>query len=180
MLQSGLNCFGCGTSCSFSAAATGTLSDGSGSENYVNMAFCNWLIAPTGATNVSITFTVFDTEETYDAVRVYWCSDTSCASTGLVTSLSGSITNSPSFTTKTGVLLVQFTSDNMITGAGFAVSWQTIIPGKEVWPFLCFVLSFVLLAFAKNLCFNERERVMFIMHLKLQHAGHSITDGVFG
>ena len=52
-------------------APSGTISDGSGTSNYNNNANCKWVIAPAGATQISLTFTAFDTEANYDTVFVY-------------------------------------------------------------------------------------------------------------
>ncbi|MFZ4400931.1 MAG: CUB domain-containing protein [Bacteroidales bacterium] len=52
-------------------ASTGTITDGSGTANYNNNANCKWIIAPPGATQISLNFTNFDTEANYDTVFVY-------------------------------------------------------------------------------------------------------------
>lgn len=126
--QSGLDCYGCGTSCKVFTSTTGSFTDGSGNQDYLVMAMCSWLIAPTGASNVTITFNAFSTEASYDIVNLYWCSDTTCATNGLITSLSGSLTNRPSYTSRTGVMWVLLTADHVITAAGFNASWAAIMP----------------------------------------------------
>ena len=55
----------CNTSSSTSASDTLTDSGGSGS-NYFNNEFCEFLIQPTGASNVTLTFSAFDLESGFD------------------------------------------------------------------------------------------------------------------
>ncbi|MFZ4412009.1 MAG: CUB domain-containing protein [Bacteroidales bacterium] len=52
-------------------ATSGTITDGSGTANYNNNSNCKWIIAPPGATQISLNFTNFDTEANYDTVFVY-------------------------------------------------------------------------------------------------------------
>ena len=50
---------------------TASLSDGSGSFYYRNGSACMWNIQPEGATEVTLYFTVFETEEIKDVVKIY-------------------------------------------------------------------------------------------------------------
>src|SRR5690606_12621481 len=50
--------------------ASGNFSDGSGLSNYINNMDCSWLIQPTGASIIDLTFTSFDTETGHDTVTV--------------------------------------------------------------------------------------------------------------
>ncbi len=47
---------------------TGTFSNVSNSDNYVNNQLCQWLIAPPCATSVTLSFSQFSTELNYDLV----------------------------------------------------------------------------------------------------------------
>jgi hypothetical protein len=60
-LQGNFLCAACGTTCGVLTAEKGSLSDGSGGMNYANNANCMWLIAPPGATQITISFTAFVT-----------------------------------------------------------------------------------------------------------------------
>ncbi|MGK4567982.1 M4 family metallopeptidase [Flavobacterium sp. 3HN19-14] len=51
--------------------ASGTFSDGSGSGNYGNNQNCSWYIAPPCATSITLNFSLFATEQTYDTVAVF-------------------------------------------------------------------------------------------------------------
>ncbi len=87
-------CQGCGTSCGILTAPYGTLSDGSGRNlGYQNNAQCEWLIAPPGATNITVTFTEFDAQLDFDFVQIRQCTDLRCLDTQLLGVLSGSPTN---------------------------------------------------------------------------------------
>lgn len=101
-------------------SATGTFSDGSGTADYTDNADCKWLIQPSGASTVTLTFTSFSTESGYDFVKVY---DGNSTSATLLGSYSGSTIPS-SLTSSGSSMLVYFTSDYMETAAGFEASYK--------------------------------------------------------
>jgi hypothetical protein len=101
--------------------ASGTISDGPG--DYENNADCTWLIAPTGATSVSITFDEFDMEVPYDIVRVYKCATIECESKTFLGELAGLYPLPPTFQSNTGFIQVHFTSDESGAAPGFTASW---------------------------------------------------------
>lgn len=102
-------------------AASGTFTDGSGTSDYTNRANCRWLIQPTGATWIQLSFSQFATESSYDFVRVY---DGATTSAPLLGSYSGT-TLPPSLTSTGGAMLVVFTSDSSITRAGWEASYTS-------------------------------------------------------
>ena len=67
-------------------SATGTITDGSG--NYPNNQECYQAIVPTGAATVSLSFSAFSTESSYDKLYIY--DGTSTSSTALMNGVSGS------------------------------------------------------------------------------------------
>jgi hypothetical protein len=109
-------------------SANGTFSDCSGSTNYENDAKCRLVIAPTGAQQVTLDFTSFKTELSKDFLRVYSCFDADCGSTQTLQELSGAVMVSatPSITSTTGFMLVEFTSDNSGTDEGFTATWKSV------------------------------------------------------
>jgi hypothetical protein len=123
-MQSILPCNGCGSTCGLLTAATGTFSDGSGSSNYANSATCQWIIAPAGASNVSLAFTEFSTEGCCDFVRVYTCMNVSCQGAQLVAELSGLYSTVQTVTSMSGYVLVQFLSDYEGNQPGFTATWN--------------------------------------------------------
>ncbi len=100
-------------------ATTGTVTDGSGSNDYANNLDCKWLIKPTNAGSVTLTFTAFNTESNYDFVKVYNGETTSAP---LLGSFSG--TNLPQQLTATsGKMLIHFTSDGSSVKAGWSANY---------------------------------------------------------
>ncbi|OWY23806.1 PKD domain-containing protein [Sphingobacteriales bacterium UPWRP_1] len=101
---------------------TGTVTDGSGTQNYNNNQSCSWLIAPTGASNVTLTFSAFNTEAGYDFVRVYNGPNASYPLLGSYAgaSLPASVNSGPN-------MYITFTTDESITGAGFTANYTCTI-----------------------------------------------------
>jgi cubilin len=105
-------------------ATSGSLTDGSGGNDYSNDADCSWLIQPNDGGRVRLTFSAFATEAIYDVVRVY---DGATTGATLLGTYSG--TNLPPQLTSTGnAMLITFTTDESVTAAGFAASWTTLPP----------------------------------------------------
>jgi hypothetical protein len=104
---------------------SGTITDGSGLANYNNNANCEWVIAPAGATQISLSFTAFDTEATYDIVTVYDGPDDTYA---ILATWWGNILP-PTISTSAGVgaMCVKFTSDATTTNAGWSANYTSVI-----------------------------------------------------
>ncbi len=110
---------------------SGTISDGSGANQYGNNADCQWLIQPTNATSITLSFTAFDTEQDYDGIIVYDGADTSATMLGVFT---GSVIPSP-VTSTVGSMLVWFLSDEIIRDNGWNASYTScIMPGIPSTP----------------------------------------------
>jgi Zn-dependent metalloprotease len=106
-------------------APTGTFTDGSGANNYGNNADCKWLIQPTGASQVTLNFTSFDTELNYDGVIVYDGNNTSAPQLGSYTGNS----LPPTLTSTGGSMLVQFLSDIAERKQGWSATYNSLITG---------------------------------------------------
>lgn len=104
-------------------APSGTITDGSGSANYNNFSNCKWIIAPAGATQISLDFTYFDTETGYDTVFVYDGTDET--GTLLMTWWGNTLPPTINTTAGVGAMCVKFTSDNMITAGGWSADYIT-------------------------------------------------------
>ncbi len=102
------------TSCS------GTFKDPGGSSNYNDWDRNYWLIEPTGASAVTLSFSSFDLENGYDYLYVY---DGDNEYGSLIGSYTGS-TKPSSITASSGKLFVVFKSDCATTGTGWAASWN--------------------------------------------------------
>ncbi len=121
-----LQCIGCGSACGTLTAAQGTFSDGSGPLNYSNNAYCEWLIAPLGAVEVTIQFAMFSTQPVNDTVRVVQCSDVNCSQQQELSKLSGMYNSSQVVQSETGYMKVIFTTDNTSTYDGFTATWSSV------------------------------------------------------
>jgi hypothetical protein len=121
-LQVGYSCNGCNNACGVFTTASGTLSDGA--SLYPANAMCTWYIAPVGATQIALDFTEFQTEQCWDVVKVSQCTDVDCRSQQLLATLTGYYTTSQRVISATGYMLVNFTSDSIISDSGFTASWS--------------------------------------------------------
>lgn len=103
-------------------AATGSLSDGSGTSNYDNNSNCSWLIAPPFSSSITLTFTNFDTETSNDIVSIYDGID----NTGtLMATYSGS--SLPAAVTVNGsTMYVEFTTNGNTTAAGWDATYTSV------------------------------------------------------
>ena len=100
------------------ASSSGTISDGP--ANYASSAQCSWLIQ-TGGSAVTLTFSAFATEGSYDFVKVY---SGSSASAPLLGSFSG--TSVPAAVrSSTGTIFVTLGADSSVEGAGFVASYSS-------------------------------------------------------
>lgn len=104
------------------STSTGTLYDsGGGSANYANDERSLWLIQPTSATNVTITFNSFDLEANWDYMFIY---DGATTSSPLIGTYTG--TSNPGTITSTGgSLLIEFRSDCATTSPGWEIVWNS-------------------------------------------------------
>ena len=102
--------------------ATGTFDDGSAPfANYVSNSNCSWLIAPTGALNVDLTFSRFNTEANLDFVNIY---DGNSSAAPLLGSYSGA-TLPPVTNSSGGALFVEFTTDAGLNLTGWEASYTS-------------------------------------------------------
>jgi len=102
-------------------SASGSFSDGSGNLDYAHNQSCSWLIQPTGATSVTLSFSSFNTEQNVDSVTVY--DGTSSADPVLGNFSGGSIPSS--VTSNGGDMYVEFNSNSTINDAGWDASYTS-------------------------------------------------------
>ena len=108
------------------AAPAGTISDGSGTSNYANSAECEWIIAPTGASFLAISFSEFNTASFTDFVRVIQCTTVDCDNVLELGTLSGSYSTAQLFSVAGSFIKVTFITDESISGPGFVASWNSV------------------------------------------------------
>jgi len=106
----------------------GSFSDGSGSlGNYNSNANCKWVIAPAGATQITLNFTEFDTEPTFDKVTVYDGPDETYPV--LETWWGNTLPPTIKTTTGVGAMTVVFTSDDSENYAGWTANYtSSVVP----------------------------------------------------
>jgi hypothetical protein len=117
------SCSGCRSGCRLMNDASGSFSDGSGTANYANNANCQWMIAPPGATRITLRFPEFSTQTRVDFVRVYQCTDVYCSQQQQLVELSGRYPVVQGLTSTTGFVKVVFTSDGSVSFDGFTAAW---------------------------------------------------------
>jgi hypothetical protein len=106
---------------------TGTVTDNSGSGNYVNNMDCQKLIQPVNAASITLSFSQFNTESGYDFVRVY---DGATTSAPLLGQYSG--TNlPPSLTSTGGSMLIRFTSDYSVVAQGWTAQYVSSLNAPD-------------------------------------------------
>ena len=105
-------------------AESGTITDGSGIANYSNNANCKWVIAPPGATQVTLDFTEFDTEADYDTIFVYDGPDDTYAV--LATWWGNALPPTINTTAGIGAMCIKFTSDASGTANGWSADYTSI------------------------------------------------------
>lgn len=102
--------------------ATGNLFDSGGAgANYSDDERTLWRIAPPGATNVTLTFSSFALENTWDYLYVY---DGPNVWSPLIGYYTGS-TNPGTLIASSGTLTLEFRSDCATTGTGWNASWSS-------------------------------------------------------
>lgn len=102
-------------------ACSGNIYDSGGSgSNYGNQERKAWIIAPTGATTATLTFTAFSTEAGYDYLYVYAGNS---PEGDLLGKFDGNTIPGP-FTSHSGKFYLEFRSDCATTGTGWAASYS--------------------------------------------------------
>lgn len=101
----------------------GTISDGSGSTNYNDNSSCTWVISPSGANQITLDFTYFDTEWDYDKVFIYDGPDDT--SPILMEWWGNTLPFPVSTSSGVGAMCIKFTSDASITGGGWSANYTS-------------------------------------------------------
>ena len=93
-------------------------------SKYNNNEAMAWVIGVQTAKRVTLHFTNFDTESSFDFVTVFSCTDLSCSNAVQLRSFSG--TNMPAdVTSSTGFMRIVWTSDYSVTYTGWTAEWTT-------------------------------------------------------
>lgn len=102
-------------------SATGTISDGSGTNQYANNSDCSWLIQPTNASKITLCFSDFNTEPNYDGVIIY---DGPTTSSTVLATYTGT-TLPANVTSSGGSMLVRFLSDEAARYNGWTANYTS-------------------------------------------------------
>jgi phosphotriesterase-related protein len=100
-------------------APSGTLSDNSGTSDYLNNMSCSKLIQPSNCGSVTLSFTAFNTELGNDILSVY---DGATTSSPLLGQYSGT-SLPPELTSTGGSMLIVFTTNNDVVAAGWSATY---------------------------------------------------------
>lgn len=103
----------------------GTIGDGSEIYDYYNDAYCRWIIEPVGAFNFLITFTLLDTEEELDFLRIY-----DITNSVVVDTFSGNVLPEP-FLVNSSNLKLTFRTSKTTRGDGWAFDYVTNVVGID-------------------------------------------------
>jgi Zn-dependent metalloprotease len=99
--------------------------DGSGISNYSNNANCKWIIAPAGATKITLNFKAFNTQANIDKVYVYNGPDDTYPL--LATWWGNTLPPTISTTDGVGAMCVKFVSDASTTSSGWSANYTSTI-----------------------------------------------------
>ena len=103
-------------------ASSGSFDDGSGTWYYKDQSNCMWKVYPEWATDLTLSFTEFDTEEDKDVLKIYDGSNNQ-----LLATYSGEYTagNMPDpITIPSGKLFLIFQTDGAINRPGWTAEWE--------------------------------------------------------
>jgi len=99
-----------------------TISDGSGNKRYNNNTLCNWFINTPNINDLTLYFTEFDTENTYDHLSIY---DPSTTPSTLLARYSGN-NIPPPVTSPSGKMFLTFFTNAAINGQGWKAYYDTL------------------------------------------------------
>ncbi len=141
----------CGTDSS-TTAASGFFNDSGGATgNYSSGENCSFLIQPPCAQNITLSFSAFETEATFDILTVF---DGADASAPILLSASGF--NIPQdITSSGGALFITFVSDGSVTFPGWEATWTAAVPTSA--PVADFTPSNSNPAFAELITFTDQS-----------------------
>lgn len=107
------------------AGCTGTLFDNSGpNANYQNASNDTIFILPPSAISITLTFSLFELENSYDYLFVYDGPTTNSPQIGAYT---GNMLP-PVITSSSGALTIVMMADNSVSAEGFEATWQCVQP----------------------------------------------------
>jgi hypothetical protein len=104
---------------------TASLTDGSGPRDYHNSTTCIWMIEPPDATELTVYFTAFNTEEEFDVVMIF-----DLETQELLAEYSGEIVPDP-VTSPSGRMFITFSTNYSVTAPGWDAYYETDLVGID-------------------------------------------------
>ncbi len=104
---------------------SGYFSDGSGPRDYHNSTTCMWMLDPPGASELTLNFLEFNTEQDVDKVQVF-----DLETQELLAEYSGDISPAP-VTSPSGRMFVTFSSNYTVTAPGWEAYYETDLVGTK-------------------------------------------------
>ena len=100
-------------------------------NDYDNSEIMSAIIAPPGATSITLQFMSFETEEECDFVTISSCTAAdNCSQSSELGKYSGSTIPGP-VTSETGIMLIQWETDFSVVYSGWSADWSSIIAGGK-------------------------------------------------
>ncbi|OFX28023.1 MAG: hypothetical protein A2033_14620 [Bacteroidetes bacterium GWA2_31_9] len=127
--------------CEFSMLTSGTdsstncegiLYDSGNSYNYQDYTNSTYTISPAGASSITLTFSEFSFEDTYDFLYVYDGPNTASTLIGVYSGTN--LPNGGTITTTSGSVTFKQTSDQNTNGSGFVLNWACSYPTTTPIP----------------------------------------------
>ena len=103
----------------------GNISTGPGF--YLSSKLCTWTIAPQNVSSIQLIFREFATELGFDFLNVFQCSSIACTAPKLLGAFSGIEVPAP-IISKTGIMKLQFISDQFGVDHGFEATFIALCP----------------------------------------------------
>ncbi len=124
--QASYPCSGCSSGCGLLIAQNGSFSNTSDLSCFSKTANCEWVIAPPGASYITISFRNLSMQAGKGIMRVLQCADIACSLEQQLAELSGSYSTPQVMTSTTGFMKVVFTSDASVISSCLNASWTSV------------------------------------------------------
>jgi hypothetical protein len=96
-------------------------------NDYDNSEIMSAIIAPPGASSVTLQFMTFETEEECDFVIISSCTAAdNCSQSSELGKYSGSTIPEP-VTSDTGIMLIQWETDGSVVYSGWSANWSSLV-----------------------------------------------------
>ncbi len=155
--------------------ASGTITDPGGNPgNYGNDVRQCYLIAPPGATQITLNFSVFNLENNYDFL---WVFDGDNPNASLIGKYTGT-TLPPTLTANSGKMFLDFRTDCATTAEGFVASYTANVPASPPTTSIEPISGFITSNFTATFTDNDYNAVTERYYLPAYHNGTKWTANI--